>query len=100
MKIDETMLKALFAQSHLELEDEKKRMWQDELNHWVDFFSMDHFSWDENVHPLKGRNVELREDIAEKGLESSQVKAMCKRFADGFIALPKGNQKEGTENGH
>lgn len=100
LKIDDEMLRALFAQSHLELKEENHQMWLDELNHWITFFSMDDFPWQETQHSCSGRMVDLRPDESEKGLESSQVKAMCQRFVDGFIALPKGNQKEGAESGH
>lgn len=100
LKIDDGMLRALFAQSRLELKDDQCQMWLDELNHWVDFFSMNHFPWNESAHGISGRTVQLRPDSVEKGLESSQIKAMCQRFADGFIALPKGSQKEGAQSGH
>lgn len=97
--IDAELLEAIFAQSHLELHDSEREMWLRELNHWVDFFSMDHFAWDVPAHSGEGRVVALRPDVVEKGLESSQVKNLCLRFVDGFIALPKGNNKEGASSG-
>ncbi len=100
LKIDDEMLRALFAQSHLELKEENHQMWLDELNHWITFFSMDNFPWKETTCSNNGRRVQLRPDEIEKGLEPSQVKAMCQRFTDGFIALPKGSQKEGATSGH
>lgn len=100
LKIDDEMLRALFVQSRLELKEDQCQMWLDELNHWVDFFSMNHFPWDESTQNIRGRTVQLRPDKVEKGLESFQIKAMCQRFADGFIALPKGGQKEGEQSGH
>lgn len=94
--IDNDLLEAIFSQSHLALKDENRQMWLDELNHWVDFFSMDHFAWDMDALAIQGKEVPLRADEVEKGLEFSQVKSLCTRFTDGFVALPKGSQKEGA----
>ena len=91
--IDEETLQALFLQSRLVLDPEKKDVWLKELNHWVDFFKLD----DEIELALDDAQLhkssnQLRLDKVQPGLDIAAIKKMSPRFVDGFVAVPKSNQ--------
>jgi Asp-tRNA(Asn)/Glu-tRNA(Gln) amidotransferase C subunit len=89
-ELDTRLLESLFLLSNLELKEENKALWKNELEHWINFFSLDAYPLieDDYVPAAGGSNDDLREDITEASLDIKMLKTFCPRFLDGFVALP------------
>ncbi len=90
-RIDKQTLTALFAMSHFQLPDSEVNEWLEDLNTWLDFFSMDDLPTpDEHFIAEASRTTaHLRADAVAPSFSTAEMKALSPRMADGFVALPK-----------
>lgn len=89
-RIDKQTLDALFAMSHFKLLETEVNEWLDDLNTWLEFFSMDDLSTPEEhfLATASRTTEELRSDSVASSFSASQMKTLSPRMADGFVALP------------
>ena len=87
-KIADDLLEALFALSNFEYDEKQKELWLAEFTKWLDFFSLDSYQLTDEIIALSV-NGQLRADVVEESLTTTQLKSFATRLADGFFALPE-----------
>jgi Asp-tRNA(Asn)/Glu-tRNA(Gln) amidotransferase C subunit len=95
-RIDKQTLCTLFAMSHFQLPDVEVDEWLEDLNTWLEFFSMDDLPTPEEhfVAQASRNTAQLRTDVVAPSFTASEMKALSLRMADGFVALPKKSHRQ------
>ncbi|NIZ40069.1 hypothetical protein PVA45_00855 [Entomospira entomophila] len=90
--IDTQSLENLFRLSNFTVDASMIQQWQGDVSEWLEFFSLEdapdpsaeyRFAGERTIHTIR------KDDSLEPSLTSSDIKLYCKRFVDGFVALPE-----------